>query len=297
MLRAYAQLCTFHHRLFILFLMPDNLSISLVIYYPDEAVLAETLNTLYHAADFAKSNGVIEDFYLVIVDNSASNFNSETYEAFKMRIMLPIWSGRMTFLVAPHNLGYGRGHNLAINERCENFHLILNPDVILNQNAVLESIHYLRQYSQVGMVTPISFRLDGQQEYLCKRYPTLWILFLRGFAPKWLKQWFKAQLVHYELSDLDNSSRNDVLIASGCFMFFRKQALLDVDGFSERFFLYFEDFDLSLRLLRFNWQIAFVPAVKIIHHGGHSAKKGYQHIRMFVQSAGLFFSRHGWRFW
>lgn len=278
--------------------MPDNLSISLVIFDSDEALLIQTLKTLYSAADFAKSNGVIEDFSLVMVDNSVGNdLNAEAYEAFKLRIMLPIWSGRMTFLTAPDNLGYGRGHNLAIKNRCENYHLILNPDVILDQRALYEAICYLQQHSQVGMVTPISFRLNGQQEYLCKRYPTLWILFLRGFAPIWLKKWFNKQLAYYQSSDLDNINRNDVLIASGCFMFFRKQALLATEGFSERFFLYFEDFDLSLRLLQLNWQIAFVPAVKIIHHGGHSAKKGYHHIRMFIKSAGLFFSRHGWRFW
>ena len=277
--------------------MAGCLSISLVIFHPDETLLEKTLESLFLAANKAKSMKCIDDFHLIIVDNSLITESNLTFaDSALFRLIKAIWTERIDLLQSPVNLGYGAGHNQAIKKRCAHYHLVINPDVIVAEDALVEAVHYLQRQPQVGLVTPLCFRPDGQQEYLCKAYPSVMVLLLRGFAPKWLKQYFQAQLAAYELSHQDNNIRNDVLIASGCFMFFRQQAIQAVNGFCEQFFLYFEDFDLSLRLLP-SWQIAFVPQVRIIHHGGHSAKKGLKHISLFIRSAGLFFNRHGWRFW
>jgi hypothetical protein len=83
-------------------------------------------------------------------------------------------------------------------------------------------------------------------------------------------------------------------IATGCFMLARGEMLRRLGGFSPEFFLYFEDFDLSLRLGRLA-DIAYVPQVRIVHAGGHAAGKGWAHRRMFIRSAVTFFRRHGWR--
>jgi GT2 family glycosyltransferase len=58
--------------------------------------------------------------------------------------------------------------------------------------------------------------------------------------------------------------------------------------------MYFEDFDLSLRLAK-EAGIAYEPAARIVHHGGGAARKGLRHVLWFVASAFRFFSRHGWR--
>ncbi|HNF67175.1 MAG TPA: glycosyltransferase family 2 protein, partial [Plasticicumulans sp.] len=55
-------------------------------------------------------------------------------------------------------------------------------------------------------------------------------------------------------------------------------------------------FDLSLRAGRIT-HIAQVSNVKIVHHGGHAARKGWHHIRMFVRSGITFFNTHGWKLW
>ena len=85
-------------------------------------------------------------------------------------------------------------------------------------------------------------------------------------------------------------------IASGCFMFARRELLQRLGGFAPEYFLYFEDFDLSLRLGRVA-DIAYVPQVQIVHVGGYAAGKGWAHRRMFMRSAMTFFRRHGWRLW
>jgi GT2 family glycosyltransferase len=122
-------------------------------------------------------------------------------------------------------------------------------------------------------------------------------LFLRGFAPKAIKRVFSARLARYEMQDMDpDVAMNDVPIASGCFMLVRRAAWRGVGGFEPTYFLYFEDFDLSVRI-RTIGRIAYVPSMRIVHHGGGAAGKGWRHVGLFVRAARLFFNRHGWRWY
>ena len=97
--------------------------------------------------------------------------------------------------------------------------------------------------------------------------------------------------MRYETS---SGPRNDISISSGCFMMCRTSALYEVSGFDQNYFLYFEDFDLSLRIRRVG-EIAYVPNVRIVHRGGKTANKGITHILMFCRSAVRFFKTYGWK--
>lgn len=94
---------------------------------------------------------------------------------------------------------------------------------------------------------------------------------------------------------MDLSKRDkDIMIASSYFMLFRTSLLKKLQGFNQRFFLYFEGFDLCLRK-REKASIALVPDMVIKHFGGESSKKGLWHIKYFLVSAVKFFHIHGWR--
>jgi len=67
-----------------------------------------------------------------------------------------------------------------------------------------------------------------------------------------------------------------------------------IGGFDARYFMYFEDYDLSLRLGR-RAALAYAPAARVVHHGGNASAKGPRHVLWFVRSAWRFFSRHGWK--
>jgi hypothetical protein len=42
-------------------------------------------------------------------------------------------------------------------------------------------------------------------------------------------------------------------------------------------------------------RIAYVPAARILHHGGDAARKGWRHVAWFIASACRFFAAHGWK--
>jgi hypothetical protein len=176
------------------------------------------------------------------------------------------------------------------------FHLVLNPDVELEADTLGNALAFMDDHPECGLITPASTDVSDRKEYLCKRYPDLLTLLVRGFAPGFVQQWFTGRISHYEMRDLitDEQVFWDPLIVSGCFMFFRGEILRQLEGFDDAYFLYFEDFDLSLRTSQLS-RIAYVPSIRIRHHGGKAARKGWRHVRMFGQSLYTFFNAHGWK--
>lgn len=196
------------------------------------------------------------------------------------------------------NIGFGRAHNLALDSARHELHLILNPDAILDASALLHAQAFLDQHPDVVLLSPSVVGQDGQLQYLCRRPPAVFDLLLRGFAPQWIRRHFAKRLARYQMQDLINAENVvfDPPIVSGCFMLFRSAALKRLGGFDARYFLYFEDYDLSLRAAMLG-RLAYVPAARIVHLGGHAARKGMRHVVMFASSARTFFGQHGWRWW
>jgi GT2 family glycosyltransferase len=148
------------------------------------------------------------------------------------------------------------------------------------------------------LVAPRVEGADGVYQYLCKRPPGLLTLGLRGFAPAWLRAPFAGLLARYEMRDVLGPQVTEpvagIPLASGCFMLMRTAAVRAVGGFGDAYFLYFEDFDLSLRLGT-QGQLVYLPAMRIIHLGGQAGRKGSHHRKLFLRSALTFFRRNGWR--
>jgi GT2 family glycosyltransferase len=87
-----------------------------------------------------------------------------------------------------------------------------------------------------------------------------------------------------------------VPVMSGSCMLLRRKAIDATGGFDPTFFLYFEDFDWSVRLNRVT-QSAYVPSVRVVHHGGGAARKHWRHTAYFGRSAVRRFNKNRWRWW
>lgn len=257
------------------------LTISIVTFNPDFDELKKTLNSLKSALiDFDP-----QSFRITIVDNSLGNEVA--------RFLLHSCIDLNIKLIHGHgNIGFGQAHNLAM--RCiGEFHLVLNPDIELRPDALEKALEFMRTNNRCGLLSPRATWPDGQRQFLCKRYPAVFDLILRGFAPSIIRSLFSSRLARYEMQA---ETQNDVFwappIVSGCFMFLRGTTIVNPPPFSDKFFLYFEDFDLSLQLAKIA-DTAYVPTVRVIHSGGHASKKGLWHIKVFIRSAITFYRIHG----
>ena len=263
----------------------SSLSVSIVVHRLDEPELRRNLLTLRLAADRLPKPYV----RLILIDNSEQ---SELASALRSVAITTRWPD--VIIMSGHgNIGYGAGHNLAIRATIAPTHLVLNPDVELDPDALRHGLLTLSEHACV-LVGAVGRDANGAPGYLSKRMPSIGVFYLRGFAPAWLKRRFERRLAHYEYRDLPSNRVSDVELVSGAFMLCRTDALLAVGGFDERYFLHFEDLDLSLRLHALG-QVVSDPRVTLIHHGGNAAKKGAGHLKLFLRSGFRFFNSHGWR--
>jgi GT2 family glycosyltransferase len=267
-----------------------DLSISVVVYRPDVAQLERTFATLRESWAALARTAPSLSASIFLVDNGGAPDMTATVSTFAA---LDI---RCTVITGHGNVGYGAGHNLALMQAGSKYHLVLNPDVELAADALEKALAFLDSHTGYGLLTPYIGDERGEQQFLCRRFPTVLDLLVRGFFPAKLRAPFAGRLSRYEMRDVVNS-RDTVInppIVSGCFMLFRTEVLRRLNGFDDRYFLYFEDYDLSLRTHDVS-DVVYLPAVRILHHGGGASRKGWLHVRLFVASMVRFFNRFGWK--
>jgi len=270
-----------------------SLSVSIVVYFPEPSWLTTTLETLVAALAHARHAGAMRRAKICLVDNQATSSTS-SFSTQLEKLCSELGWIETTSIAGQGNIGYGRANNLAIARGgdCE-FQLVLNPDVELAEDAITNALRYLQQHLDCAMVSPVATAPDGQALYLVKRFPELLTLAVRGFAPDWIRRFFRGRLDAYERKETAfDAGLIDAKIVSGCFMLIRRTALARTEGFDPAFFLYFEDFDLSYRISKFSG-IARVADVRIVHAGGSAAAKGWRHVWLFVGSALRFHRKHG----
>ena len=273
-----------------------SLGVSIVLHENSMPALSATLEKLGENLRDATAVGLLAASRVTLVDNASSpTYRSRLETEFSHDSLAHRLPGSQVQMhLSESNPGFGSAHNFAHRDATEDFLLILNPDVELADGALREGLSYLREHPGVAAINPRSQREDGAREYLCKRYPAFLDLLLRGFAPAGLRRRFERRLARYEYRDLEEAHAAPVELLSGACLLCRRQAFAEAGGFDERFFLYFEDFDLSLRLARAG-ALHFVPTFRIVHHGGNAATKGWRHRGWFIRSALRFFNKHGWK--
>lgn len=265
-----------------------SLTISIVTYGIDADTLQETLETLGATLEKAIQDQRISSSTLVILDNGN---DLPLIQTIVEKVKFP--KTTVVYVNNPDNLGYGKAHNIAIFRDQHDYHLILNPDVELPLNAISICIQELETSSDRVLIAASGISESGRPLYLTKTYPSVMVLALRALNIQLLNRWFSERLSRYEVAE-PHEHPDPMLLASGCFLFCRKSALQAAGGFDERYFLYFEDFDLSLRIREYG-QCYFPKKLSIVHKGGNAARKNLAHIRHFTMSAFRFFQTHGWK--
>ena len=274
-----------------------SLAVSVVCFHTPRRQVLALLDSLALSCEQARTDFPLATVAITIVDNSDGDIGAEDFspaDCAELRDSPRLRGCGLRLLHGHGNIGYGAAHNLAIRESAAEYHLLLNPDVEFDRNALGAGLGHLISNPAAVLVSPAASN-GGARQYLCKRHPSVLLLLLRGFAPGFLRRPFARKLAAYEMRELpEDRPSAGIPIAGGCCMLCRGHPLRQCGGFDEGFFLYFEDFDLSLRLGRLG-ELAHVPAMRIRHAGGNAAAKGWNHIGMFGRSAWRFFNLHGWK--
>lgn len=258
--------------------MTDLIHVSIVTFENNETVLGQTI-------DCVLASSVTR---LSIVDNSPSTKIQTFIEKLK--------NDRITFLRPGGNLGYGKGHNVALRisleESCR-YHLVLNPDIFF-QKGTLEALkNFMDSNPDTGLVMPRILSPSGELQYLCKQLPRPFDLIARRFLPEWLKKNFKNRSDHYEMRNADYNNIIEAPCLSGCFMFLRCSVLPRSGCFDERYFMYLEDLDLSRRISADSRAVYF-PGASANHYHDKGSYKSLKLLSYHIKSAVQYFNKWGW---
>ncbi|MEA4854543.1 MAG: glycosyltransferase family 2 protein [Christensenella sp.] len=215
-----------------------------IVNYRDYQCAREAVKSL-----LAYTHGVRIKIYLI---DNASGDGSAQKLADEFSALSVVFSDR--------NLGFGAGHNLILDRLDSEFHAVINPDITLHSDILTELTEFMRAIPDIGVCTPAIRYANGDPQDLPKRNPKLKYL-IANRAPG--RRWESLRR-HYRMLDEDLSEATDIEFASGCFLFIRTALLKEIGGFDPRYFMYFEDADLT-RTARQFMRAVFFPFDYVIH--------------------------------
>lgn len=197
------------------------------------------------------------DYEIIIVDNDSGddlNDLSALYPGTKL-------------IKSQKNLGMGGGNNLGIKSSVSEFILILNPDTIIKDGAIITLVNYLKANPDVGLVGPKLLYPDGALQSSCARFPNFFTPILRR---TFLGDYFKNSRDRSMMNDFDHTYIKEVDWLMGSCLLFRRQLTLDggenfMPLFDERYFMYFEDIDLCRQIWVKKFKVVYHPAAIVIH--------------------------------
>jgi GT2 family glycosyltransferase len=222
---------------------------------------------------------------VIVVDNAASD-ELETL----------CHMSRVRYIRTGKNIGFGAAHNVALkNASPSRYHLVLNPDIRFDQGVLDELYAFLEMNPSVGLVMPRVIYPDGSAQNLCKRLPSPIDIFAKRLLSRRLQSLCRRRLEAFELQDMDMDKVLSVPYLSGCFMFLRSKALHDAGGFDERFFMYFEDLDLTRRIHQL-YSTVYYPGITIVHRHEKGSYKSAKLLLCGIHSAVKYFNKWGWFF-
>lgn len=167
--------------------------------------------------------------------------------------------------------GFGANHNAAFRECNDAYFCVLNPDIRIDGNPFPALVDELRA-AGVGVAAPKIMSPAGTIEDSARRFPTAGFLVCKLLG--------RATDLDY---DIGQGAISPDWVA-GMFMLFRAPVFAQLQGFDERYFLYYEDVDLCRRLRKLGYQIRLVPAVSAVHDARRDSHRTLRHLRWHLAS-------------
>lgn len=173
------------------------------------------------------------------------------------------------------NLGFSEGNNIGIRYALSNgadYVLLLNNDTIVDKNLLKELLIASENGKNIGIVSPKIYFEKGF-EFHKDRYKDNDlgnVLWYAGGVMDW-----KNVLGHHRgVDEVDHGQYNkeeDLGYATGCCMLIKKEVLEKIGLFDKRYYLYYEDNDLNVRVKKAGYKIIYAPKAILWHKNAGSA--------------------------
>ena len=248
----------------------------IIVNYNSAHLLEKCINSLKPAISGIETE-------IIIIDNNSAD---DSWDYIKS-LTLTGQSYRMNT-----NVGFAKGCNRGFGVSQGKYVLFLNPDTILPGSSLKECISFLEQQPDAGAVGVRMINGKGKFLKESKRgLPTPSASFYKLFGlssifPK-SKQFSKYYEGHVRENEL-----SVVPVLSGAFMMIKREVFEKLNGFDERFFMYGEDIDLSLRITQAGYKNYYLGNITVTHLKGGSTTHNKKYIENFYGAMNLFVEKH-----
>lgn len=224
----------------------------IIVNWNTKQLLADCIDSIYSSPP-----GV--DFDIWVVDNFSSDGSPEM-----VRERFP----KVQLIDNKENIGFARANNQAMRKCQGKYILLLNPDTVVNPDAIVELVDFLNQTPQAGMVGARLINPDRSLQESAFPLPTLFSEFWRMFHLDYF-----VNVANYPMDEwrLDSAKEVDTLL--GACMLIRREALEQDDIFDEDYFIYSEEVDLCTRLKKTGWHLYWDPNAVVMHYGAQSTQQ------------------------
>jgi len=181
----------------------------------------------------------------------------------------------ITIHYSKENTGFSGGHNIGFTyakKHQADYIVILNNDTIVDKNLLKELILAGDANEKAGIIAPKIYFAKGS-EYHKDRYKNEELGKVIWYAGG-LIDWSNAYWTHRGVDEVDTGQYEKMEVtdyATGCCFAIKREVLKLVKEFDERYFLYFEDSDLSERVKKYGFSIYFNPKAIVWHENAASS--------------------------
>jgi hypothetical protein len=221
-------------------------------------------------------------YEIVVVDNEGDNGLQDSLSKFK----------EVIYIKSKNNLGYGGGNNLGASYASGEYLFFINPDTLVFKDTLNELIKFLDKNPKVGIVSPLlvdnenkPFVLQGTDVLTPSKAIVVLSLLNKLFPNNYVSRKFW-------LKDWDHKTIKELSVCPGTALMIRTDLFRQIDGFDRKFFLYFEEDDLSKRVREKGYKLYITPKAKIFHEVGASTKQVSNTNKIFAESRFWYFKKH-----
>ena len=237
-----------------------------IVNYKSRFKLENCLASIY-GADLSFLN-----YEIIVVDNASGDELFDLQEKYNFNL-----------IISNRNLGMGEGNNLGIKEARANYVLVLNPDTLINSEAIKILFNRLSSEEGIGLIGPKLVYADGSLQFSCSRFPTFFVPILRR---TFLGEYFKKTRDSFMMTDFDHRESRVVDWLMGSCLMFKKSWTLDngeiyQPRFDARYFMYFEDIDLCREIKKHGKKVIYEPSAVITHDHARESAKNPWYIALF----------------
>lgn len=245
----------------------------------DVSIVIASWNARSHLIDCLTSIEACGDkarIETIVVDNASEDGSPEA-----VRERFP----HIALICNSTNVGFARASNVGIERAIGRYVCLANSDTIVRPGAIDALVRFLDSHPRTGLVGPRVLNPDGTLQHSCRKLPgiltnTSSALALHRIFPGSAR--LSGELMLYWDHDADR--RVDVI--SGCFCMARPQALQEVGGLDEDFFMYGEDVDWCMRMGACGWEVSFCRAAEVMHVRGASSGRDPERFTREMMVAG-----------